>query len=50
MSLTRLLLYSNEVDIDALIAATSTWQKNVIEPETMRTLIAAYGETEADRL
>jgi len=44
MSLTRLLLYSNELDIEALIAATSTWQKNVIHPETMRTLIAAYGQ------
>ena len=27
MSLVRLLLYSNEFDIEALIAATSTWQR-----------------------
>src|SRR5690242_18254019 len=32
MSLTRLLLYANELDIEALIAATSTWQKNVVHP------------------
>ena len=28
MSLVRLLLYSNELDIEALIASTSTWQKD----------------------
>jgi cellulose-binding protein len=28
MSLVRLLLYSNEIDIEALIASTSTWQKS----------------------
>lgn len=43
MSLVRLLLYSNEIDIEALIAGTSTWQKRAIHPETMRTLVAAYG-------
>ena len=35
MSLVRLLLYSNELDIEALIAATSTWQKAAVHPETM---------------
>ncbi|MBV8834794.1 MAG: DUF1593 domain-containing protein, partial [Acidobacteriaceae bacterium] len=50
MSLTRLLLYSNELDIEALIAATSTWQKNVLHPETMRTLIAAYGQVRPNLL
>ena len=44
MSLVRLLLYSNELDIEGLIAATSTWQKSAIHPETMRTLIDAYGQ------
>jgi hypothetical protein len=43
MSLVRLLLYSNEIDIEAMIAGTSTWQKRAIHPETMRTLVAAYG-------
>ena len=36
MSMTRLLLYSDELDIEALVAATSTWQKTVVHPETMR--------------
>ena len=44
MSLVRLLLYSNEIDIEALIATTSTWQKTATHPETMRTLVAAYGQ------
>jgi hypothetical protein len=44
MSLVRLLLYSNEIDIEGLIAATSTWQKAATHPETMRGLIAAYGQ------
>jgi hypothetical protein len=33
MSLTRLLLYSNEIDIEALIAATSAWQKITCTPK-----------------
>lgn len=44
MSLVRLLLYSNEVDVEALIASTSTWQKTVVHPETMRALIQAYAQ------
>lgn len=50
MSLVRLLLYSNEIDIEALVAATSTWQKQVTHPETMRTLIQAYGEVRGNLL
>jgi len=50
MSLVRLLLYSNELDIEALIASTSTWQKTAIHPETMRTLVEAYGEVRANLL
>ena len=41
MSLVRLLLYSNELDLEALIASTSTWQKTRTHPETMHTLIQA---------
>jgi hypothetical protein len=43
MSLVRLLLYSNEIDLEALIATTSTWQKTATHSETMHQLIAAYG-------
>jgi hypothetical protein len=48
MSFVRLLLYSNEFDLEAMIAATSTWQKAATHPETMHKLIAAYGEVRAN--
>src|ERR1700750_3361573 len=44
MSLVRLLLYSNEIEIEGLVATTSTWQKTAVHPETMRALIRAYGQ------
>jgi hypothetical protein len=50
MSFVRLLLYSNELDLEALIATTSTWQKSKVQPETMRKIVAAYGEVRANLL
>src|SRR3954447_16938782 len=44
MSFVRLLLYSNELDVEAMIASTSTWQKAATHPETMHSLIHAYGQ------
>ncbi len=44
MSFVRLLLYSNQFDIEAMIATTSTWQKTATHPETMRELIEAYAQ------
>jgi hypothetical protein len=44
MSFVRFLLYSNEFEIEAMIASTSTWQKTAVHPETMLALIRAYGE------
>lgn len=44
MSFVRLLVYSNEFDLEAMIASTSTWQKAATHPETMHMLIHAYGE------
>lgn len=43
MSFVRLLLYSNELDLEAMIATTSTWQMTATHPETMRQLIGVYG-------
>ena len=34
MSLVRLLIYSNEIDIEGLVATTSTWQEDAMHPET----------------
>jgi hypothetical protein len=42
MSLVRLLVYSNSVDIEGLVATTSTWKRNVVSPETIRSVIDAY--------
>jgi len=50
MSFIRLLLYSNELDLESLIATTSTWQKNKVQPETVRKLIAAYSEVRSNLL
>ena len=50
MSLIRLLVYSNELDIEALIAATSTWQKTATHPETMHELIRGYGQVRQNLL
>jgi len=44
MSFVRLMLYSNELDLEAMIATTSVWQRAATHPETMHQIIAAYGE------
>ncbi len=44
MSFVRLLVYSNQLYLEALIATTSTWKKAKPQPETMHMLIQAYGE------
>ena len=43
-SLVRLLLYSNEIDIQGLIATTSVWQKSSVHPESIRKIIQAYSK------
>ncbi|MEO8367796.1 MAG: DUF1593 domain-containing protein [Candidatus Solibacter sp.] len=50
MSLVRLLVYSNQLDIEALVATTSVWQRAAVHPETMRTLVEAYGKVRANLL
>ncbi len=50
MSFVRLLLYSNELDLEAMIASTSTWQKTATHPETMRQLIDAYDQVRSNLL
>lgn len=49
-SLIRLLLYSNDIDIEGLIAVTSVHQKNRVAPETMRKIIDAYGKIQPNLL
>src|SRR5712692_8849948 len=50
MSFVRLLLSSSEIDLEGLIAATSTWQKAVTHPDTMHEIIAKYGQVRPNLL
>jgi hypothetical protein len=49
-SFVRLLLYSNEIDLEGLIATTSIWKKTSVAPETMVKLIEAYGKVQPNLL
>jgi hypothetical protein len=42
-SLVRLLLYTNELEVEGLIATTSTWQREAVHPELIEERIHAYG-------
>ena len=42
-TMVRLLLYSNEIDIEGLIAVTSCWLKDDVFPESIINRIQAYG-------
>jgi hypothetical protein len=50
MSFVRLLMYSNQLDLQGLVATTSTWQRSKLQPETLHELIAAYGEVRPNLL
>ena len=42
MSMVRFLVYSNQFDVEGLVATTSTWMKNKARPDVIRMLIDAY--------
>ena len=44
MSMVRFLLYSNERDVEGLVAGTSTWMRNRVRPDVIATLIDAYAQ------
>jgi Protein of unknown function (DUF1593). len=44
MSMVRLLTYSNELDLEGLVATTSTWQRAKRETGTIKGIIASYDE------
>ncbi|MFT4274656.1 MAG: DUF1593 domain-containing protein [Pantoea sp.] len=50
MSLTRFLLYSNEMDIEGLVATTSTWQRSKVSPEMMELVVGHYAEVQPNLL
>jgi hypothetical protein len=41
-SVVRLLLYSDVIDIQGLIATTSTWKRTSVSPELVQAVISAY--------
>ncbi|WP_233982556.1 DUF1593 domain-containing protein [Pectobacterium versatile] len=50
MSLTRFLLYSNEMNVEGLVATTSTWQRNKIHTDMIDLVISHYGEVQPNLL
>jgi hypothetical protein len=49
-SLVRLLLYSNQIDIEGLVATTSVHQRHALHPEFIRRIIDAYGQVRSNLL
>lgn len=47
MSLVRLLLYSNEIDIEGIGATTSVWQRDKVQPRLALDIIDAYGQVQS---
>lgn len=47
-SLVRLLLYSNEIDIEGIIATTSCWMPNTINPQSITKVIQAYEKVQSN--
>lgn len=43
-SMVRFLLYTNEFDVEGLLAVTSTWQRTVVHPELIEERVRAYGQ------
>ncbi len=50
MSMVRFLVYSNQFDVEGLVATTSTWMRNKVRPDVIRTLIDAYDHVQPNLL
>src|SRR3954469_3062800 len=46
MSMVRFLVYSNQFDVEGLVATTSTWMRDRVRPDVIRTLIDAYDQVQ----
>lgn len=49
-TLVRLLLYSNQIDIEGIVATTSVHLKNRVAPESVKAIINAYGKVQPNLL
>ena len=50
MSLVRFLVYSNEFDVEGLVATTSTWMRNKVRPDVILTVLDAYEQVQPNLL
>jgi hypothetical protein len=46
MSMVRFLVYSNQFDVEGLVATTSTWMKNKVRPDVIRSVLEAYAQVQ----
>jgi hypothetical protein len=49
-SLVRLLLYSDVINLEGLIATTSTYQREMVAPDSIRAVVRAYGRVRGNLL
>jgi hypothetical protein len=49
-SMVRFLVYSNEYDVEGLIATTSVWLRDKVRPDKIRERVKAYGEVRENLL
>ena len=47
-TMVKLMMYSNEIDIEGLIAVTSRWLQNRVFPESIVDRVLAYGEVRSN--
>jgi hypothetical protein len=50
MSMVRFLVYSNQFDVEGLVATTSTWMRNRVRPDVIHSVIDAYAEVRPNLL
>ena len=50
MSLVRFLLYSNQFDVEGLVASTSTWMKTRVRPDVIHLVLDAYDKVQPNLL
>ena len=50
MSVIRFLLYSNQFDVEGLVATTSTWMRAKVRPDVILTLLDAYEKVQPNLL
>jgi hypothetical protein len=50
MSMVRFLVYSNQFDVEGLVATTSTWMRSRVRPDVIHRLIDAYESVQPNLL